>query len=76
VIKEVFLVGTRALVLLLILTALVISAAGQQTADEWNDKGLSLYEQGKYDEAIAAFDKAIEIDPKHAKCLYHQSQTS
>lgn len=58
--------GAKALGSLLILTALVVSATGQQIADEWNDKGIALGYQGKYDDAIAAFDKAIEIDPKHA----------
>lgn len=36
-------------------------------AESWYDKGHSLYAQGKYDEAITDFDKAIEIYPQYAK---------
>lgn len=35
-------------------------------AAAWNNKGLILYNQGKYDEAIQAYDKAIKLDPKDA----------
>ncbi len=31
----------------------------------WNNKGFILYEMGKYEEAIQAYDKAIEIDPNY-----------
>ena len=33
---------------------------------EWFIKGIALGNQGNYDEAIEAFDKAIELDPKWA----------
>lgn len=29
----------------------------------WKDKGESLYAQGRYEEAIQAYDKVIEMDP-------------
>ncbi|MCJ7444174.1 MAG: tetratricopeptide repeat protein [Methanotrichaceae archaeon] len=32
----------------------------------WDDKAHALYDQGKYDEAIRAYDKAIKLDPNHA----------
>jgi tetratricopeptide (TPR) repeat protein len=32
----------------------------------WYNKGIALYDQGKYDEAIQAFDEAIEINPQNA----------
>ncbi len=32
-----------------------------EDADTWYDKGFSLSEQGNYEEAIKAYDKAIEI---------------
>jgi tetratricopeptide (TPR) repeat protein len=32
----------------------------------WIDKGISLFELDKFDEAIACYDKALEIDPKNA----------
>jgi tetratricopeptide (TPR) repeat protein len=45
---------------------------GQQKKDlssrsptEWNDFGLDLYEHGRYQEAIDAYDKAIQLDPNY-----------
>jgi tetratricopeptide (TPR) repeat protein len=35
-------------------------------AQTWNNKGNAFNTQGKYDEAIQCFDKAIELDPKYA----------
>ena len=35
-------------------------------SQEWIDKGIELYKQGKFEEAVKAFDKAIEIDPQNA----------
>jgi serine/threonine protein kinase len=31
---------------------------------EWNNKGLSLYNLGRFDEAILCYNKALEIDPR------------
>jgi len=55
------------LVLWLLLMIFFISASGQQTAEDWFNKGIALYLQNKYDEAIQAFDKAVEIDPQLAE---------
>jgi len=35
-------------------------------AMDWVNQGLTLYNQEKYDEAIQAYDKAIELDPNYA----------
>lgn len=35
-------------------------------------KGIELYKQGKYDEAIQAFDEAIGLDPNYAKAWSHK----
>ena len=35
-------------------------------------QGQSLAGQGKYDEALAAFDKAIELDPNESISLYYR----
>ena len=32
----------------------------------WNNKGLALNSQGKYNESIEAYDEAIKLDPKYA----------
>jgi tetratricopeptide (TPR) repeat protein len=52
--------------ILIVLAVLCTPAFGQTTASEWLDKGNALAGQGKYDEAIQAFDKAIEINPQYA----------
>lgn len=39
-------------------------------ATEWYHEGENLYAQGKYEEAINAFDKAIEFDPKYIDAYY------
>lgn len=43
-----------------------LDAGTQQAAGAWNDKGAALEKQGKLDEAIQAFDKAIELNPNFA----------
>lgn len=35
--------------------------------DAWYNKGYALKEQGKLDQAIAAFDKALEVGPEDAR---------
>ncbi len=35
-------------------------------ATDWYNKGIALYDQGKYDEAIKAYNKAIELNPQYA----------
>ena len=37
-----------------------------QFADAWIGKGAALGNQGKFEETLTAFDKAIRIDPKSA----------
>jgi tetratricopeptide (TPR) repeat protein len=42
------------------------SAQGQPTARDWFNKGVALDNQGKYDDAIKAYDEAIRLDPNDA----------
>ena len=42
-------------------------------AEEHSNRGISLWKKDKYEEAIAEFNKAIEINPKHAKSYYYRS---
>ncbi len=39
---------------------------GQTTSKDWLNKGTALGSQGKYDEALKAFDETIRLDPKFA----------
>lgn len=48
------------------------SACGQQTAEDWNNKSVALYELGKYDEAIRAYDEAVKLDPQYAEAWYNK----
>ena len=34
-----------------------------QDADAWRNKGIALHKQGKFNEAVAAYEKAIQINP-------------
>jgi tetratricopeptide (TPR) repeat protein len=54
------------LVLALQLVAVSQSVFSQQTAEDFLTKGIGLAEQGKYDEAIKAFDEAIRLNPSDA----------
>ncbi len=42
----------------------VMSPYQKENAKSWNDRGVDLYAQGKYDEALKCYDKAIELDPQ------------
>ncbi len=49
------------------LVALCASAAAQEmTAEDWYKKGLELSKKGSHEEAVKAYDKAIEIEPQNA----------
>ena len=50
----------------ILLLVLMTSAQCQQTAEQWFDKGLALYNQSKYDEAVMAYNEAIRLDPQYA----------
>ena len=42
------------------------SKINRKDADTWMDKGTVLRDQGKYDQALQAYEKSIELDPKIA----------
>jgi|WetSurMetagenome_2_1015567.scaffolds.fasta_scaffold00586_1 tetratricopeptide (TPR) repeat protein len=54
------------LIIFIILVMICTAAFGQLTALDWGNKGADLFGQGKYDEALQAFNKAIEINPQLA----------
>lgn len=43
-----------------------IPHAAEEASWEWNNKGMSLINLSKYEQAITCFDKAINIDPKNS----------
>jgi tetratricopeptide (TPR) repeat protein len=40
------------------------------TAEELYDEGIDLFSEGRYDEAIRAYEKAIELDPGFVDALH------
>jgi len=44
-------------------------------ADAWNNKGVSLAQLGKYEEAIKYYDKAIEIKPDFANAWFNKGNS-
>jgi len=63
------------------LAAMVMPVHGQQTSEEWVERGVALVTQGRYTEAIQSFDEAIWVNADYApawKCkgdaLYDQGK--
>jgi tetratricopeptide (TPR) repeat protein len=64
-----------------LLSVFLTSAQCQQTAEDWVKKGNAFQSQGKYDEAIKAYDEAIRLvrhninfaifDNAFGVCLWH-----
>ena len=54
----------KVVLLLIAVTLLCTQALGQTTAIDWDNKGAVLEAQGKYSEAIGAYNKAIDINPR------------
>ncbi|VVB65121.1 Photosystem I assembly protein Ycf3 [uncultured archaeon] len=44
-------------------------------AIEWYNKGLALYDQSQYDEALKAYDEAIRLDPNYAPAWNNKGLT-
>jgi len=53
--------------------AAVREAASTRTAGSFNNEGLLLMNEGRTDRAIAAYEKALEIDPGLASALWNES---
>ncbi len=55
--------------------SLLESQEYKQTAEALYRKGESLYNLSKYFDALKAFDKALEVDPKHFLSLFEKGRT-
>jgi len=43
-----------------------------ETAEEWNEKGISFGMSGEYEKAIECFNKSIELDANYTKAYYYR----
>jgi tetratricopeptide (TPR) repeat protein len=44
----------------------------QQDSKDWYNKGITLGKLGKSDEAITAFDNAIDVNPQYSLAWYYR----
>jgi tetratricopeptide (TPR) repeat protein len=51
--------------------ALDLAPTDPSNANIITDQGIMFRKLGMFDRAIANFDKAIQLDPKHTQCLYN-----
>lgn len=56
----------RVSLLILIVFSLMTGICYGQTAEDYYDQGIVYLSKGMYDEAVAEFKKAIEINPSYA----------
>ncbi|VVB64792.1 Photosystem I assembly protein Ycf3 [uncultured archaeon] len=62
----------RLLLILLLGIVLTGPTLGQQTAKDWLNQGDALCKQGRYTEAIQAYDRGIELSPQWTDLYYHK----
>ncbi len=62
-------------VVFILLLALMTSAQCQMTAEDQYNKGLALYNQSKYDDAIQAYDEAIRLDPNDTRARAYKADS-
>lgn len=59
----------RRYLVLTVATAIILlgqQGAQAETAREWFDKGMDLTDVGMYEEALEAYDRALELNPNDA----------
>jgi len=62
----------------IILVLIVVGLNGcteEQDADYWYNKGGSFYNNGEFEEALEAFEKAIELNIKHENAWFYKGVT-
>ena len=73
-IAQIFIIFMQTFGVILVLFCLINVAIASETesAEVWFNKGVDLYEQGKYEDALECFDKAIELDPDFSDAWYNK----
>jgi Flp pilus assembly protein TadD len=51
------------------------SSTSTRTAGSWSNEGLILRDEGRADDAIAAFAQALKVDPNHAATKWNLSRS-
>jgi tetratricopeptide (TPR) repeat protein len=51
------------------------TSSSTRTAGSWSNEGLILREDGRADDAIAAFEQALKVDPNHAATKWNLSRS-
>jgi tetratricopeptide (TPR) repeat protein len=59
-------------IVLILLLVLMPSTQCQQTAEDWFNKGSSLFDQDESDKAIEAYNEAIKLNPQYAEAWYEK----
>ena len=57
---------------ILIFLLLGFMGCGEKSHKAWYNKGIALDDLGRYEEAIKAYDKAIELKPDYQKAWYNK----
>ncbi len=59
--------------IIVLASLILVSIAGAiQSTNVWSHKGSELMNSEKYDEAIKAYDKAIEVNPLDSRAWYYK----
>jgi tetratricopeptide (TPR) repeat protein len=60
---------------LIIAIGCVTTQEVKKDADFYNNQGVAYDDKGQFDKAIANYNKAIELDPKHAMAYYNRGNS-
>ncbi len=60
------------LLLSMLFVVLITPTLGQQTANDWLNEGQRLADQGRYTEALQAYDNGIALSPQWTDLYYHK----
>ena len=60
----------RAVALTWLILLLAVMLTGCMSTGEWKEKGQKDYQNGKYSDAISAYDRAIAITPNDSELYY------